>query len=181
MSKRCWFGPVSSYAVFSRSNISATIHPINIVPRSFWTSFVSSFQWLHLIRDVKYKFFQEFLLQWNAFVWGSHIGVRTKAENFRNAPKLNFDLYVISFICTNFEAFTTFSAIFTRIRCTSNLLVLRTKIYDFKLVYFFGKPGILNHWTHWLPQLKFKHAINFVFKCSLSLSFKHVINFVSKC
>ena len=39
--------------IFSRSNISATIHPINIVPRSFWTSFVSSFQWLHLIRDVK--------------------------------------------------------------------------------------------------------------------------------
>ena len=59
------------------------------------------------------KIFQEFLLQWNAFVWGSHIGVRTKAENFRNAPKPNFDLYVISFICTNFEAFTTFSAIFT--------------------------------------------------------------------
>ena len=35
--------------------------------------------------------------------------MRTKAENFRNAPKPNFDLYVISFICTNFEAFTTFS------------------------------------------------------------------------
>ena len=30
----------------------------------------------------------------------------------------NFDLYVISFICTNFEAFTTFNAIFTRIRRT---------------------------------------------------------------
>ena len=42
--------------------------------------------------------------------------MRTKAENFRNAPKPNFDLYDISFICTNFEAFTTFSAIFTRIR-----------------------------------------------------------------
>ena len=44
--------------------------------------------------------------------------MRTKAENFRNAPKPNFDVYVTSFICTNFEAFTTFSAIFTRIRCT---------------------------------------------------------------
>ena len=47
------------------------------------------------------------------------IGVRTKAENFRNAPKPNFDLYIISFICTNFEAFTTFSTIFTRILCTN--------------------------------------------------------------
>ena len=46
--------------------------------------------------------------------------MRTKAGNFRNAPKLNFDLYVISFICTNFEAFTTFSAIFTCIRFTSS-------------------------------------------------------------
>ena len=43
----------SSFGVFSRSNISATIHPIKIVPRSFWTSFVSLFQWLHLIRDVE--------------------------------------------------------------------------------------------------------------------------------
>ena len=43
--------------------------------------------------------------------------MRTKAENFRSAPKPNFDLYAISFICTNCEAFTTFSAIFTRIRC----------------------------------------------------------------
>ena len=41
----------------------------------------------------------------------SYIGVRTKAENFRNVPEPNFDLYVISFICTNFEAFTIFSAI----------------------------------------------------------------------
>ena len=27
--------------------------------------------------------------------------MRTKAENFRNASKPNFDLYVLSFICTN--------------------------------------------------------------------------------
>ena len=45
--------------------------------------------------------------------------MRTKAENFRNAHKPNFDLYVISFICINFEAFTTFSAIFTRICCNT--------------------------------------------------------------
>ena len=44
--------------------------------------------------------------------------MRTKAENFRNAPKPNVDLYVISFICANFEAFTLFSAIFLHIRCT---------------------------------------------------------------
>ena len=34
-----------------------------------------------------------------------------KAENFRNALMPKFDLYVISFIRTNFEAFTTFSEI----------------------------------------------------------------------
>ena len=34
----------------------------------FWTSFVCSFQWLHLIRDVTLKFFQQFLLQSIAFV-----------------------------------------------------------------------------------------------------------------
>ena len=28
----------------------------------------------------------------------------TKPENFRNAPKPNFDLYVISFICSENEA-----------------------------------------------------------------------------
>ena len=44
--------------------------------------------------------------------------MRTKADNFRNAPERNFDLYVICLFCTNFEAFTTFSAIFTRIRRT---------------------------------------------------------------
>ena len=41
-----------------------------------------------------------------------------KSRKLRNAPKLNFDLYVMSFICTNFEAFTTSSAICTRIRHT---------------------------------------------------------------
>ena len=37
----------------------------------------------------------------------SLIDVRKKAENSRNAPDTKFDLYVISFICINFEAFTT--------------------------------------------------------------------------
>ena len=49
-------------------------------------------------------------------VKGSHIGVRTKAENCQNAPIANFDLYAISFICTNFEAFATISTIFTPVR-----------------------------------------------------------------
>ena len=44
-----------------------------------------------------------------------------KVANFQNAPNPNFDLYVISFICSNFDAFTTFSAIFTRIHHTSNI------------------------------------------------------------
>ena len=44
-----------------------------------------------------------------------------KQKIFEMPPKSNFDLYVISFICTNFEAFTTFSAIFTRIRCTTRI------------------------------------------------------------
>ena len=43
-----------------------------------------------------------------------------KSRKFSKSPKPNFDLYVISFICTNFEAFTTFSAIFTRIRCANS-------------------------------------------------------------
>ena len=51
--KKMLIRPCQQFGVFSRSNISATIHPINIVPRSFWTSFVSSFRWLHLIRNVK--------------------------------------------------------------------------------------------------------------------------------
>ena len=40
---------LSSFVVFSNSNISATIHPINMVPRSFWISFMSCFYWLHFI------------------------------------------------------------------------------------------------------------------------------------
>ena len=44
--------------------------------------------------------------------------MRIKAEKFQNAPKPNFDLFVVSFIYTNFEAFSTFGAIFTRIRRT---------------------------------------------------------------
>ena len=41
-----------------------------------------------------------------------------EAENSPNTQDPNFDLYVISFICINFEAFTTFSRIFTSISCT---------------------------------------------------------------
>ena len=50
-----------------------------------------------------------------------HIGIQTKVENFQNAPNSNFDLYVISLICTNLEAFTTFSIIFTHILLTSDI------------------------------------------------------------
>ena len=63
-----------------------------------------------IIREVKQNLFQEFPLQWNVFVWGTHIGVITKAENFRNALKPYFDLYVISFI----KRFHGFSAIFNQ-------------------------------------------------------------------
>ena len=50
-----------------------------------------------------------------------HIGIQTKVENFQNVPNPNFDLYVISLICTNLEAFTTFSTIFTHILLTSDI------------------------------------------------------------
>ena len=50
-----------------------------------------------------------------------HIGVQTKAENFRNDPKAILNLYGVSFICTNFEAFTTFSAIF---KCVHRTMVI---------------------------------------------------------
>ena len=43
---------------------------------------------------------------------------RTDTEKFQSVPSANFKLYVISLICTNFEAFATFSAIFRRIRRT---------------------------------------------------------------
>ena len=88
---------------------------------------MSSFQWLHLIRDVtEVKIFSRISSSVKCLC---HIGVRTKVENFRNAPKPNFDLYVISFICSNFEAFTTFSAIFTRIRCTKFSEIIAAKLY----------------------------------------------------
>ena len=60
-----------------------------------------------------------------------------KAENFPNVPNANFDLYVISFIRTNFEAFTAFSAIFKRIRRSiskkRNTIVLRPKVNQRKI------------------------------------------------
>ena len=44
---------------------------------------------------------------------------------------LNVDLHVTSFICINFEAFTTFSAMFTCIRRTSNSFELfRSMVYN---------------------------------------------------
>ena len=51
---------------------------------------------------------------------------KNKSRKFSNYPKPNFSLYVISFICTNFEAFTTFRAVFTRIRCTRRRKLLLT-------------------------------------------------------
>ena len=62
--------------------------------------------------------------------------MRTKAENFRK-PKPNFGVFVTSFICTNFEAFTTFSAIFTRIRCTNTYVWLDFSKTHWPLVAFF--------------------------------------------
>ena len=32
-----------------------------------------------------------------------YFGIQTKVEHFQNAPNPNFDLYVISFICTNLK------------------------------------------------------------------------------
>ena len=58
----------------------------------------------------------------------SEVAIRTKAENFQNSPNAKFDLYVISFICTNFDAFTTFSGTFTHICCM-------IRLYDLNLVH----------------------------------------------
>ena len=114
MSKKCWLGPVSSFGVFSRSNISATIHPISMVLRSFWISFVSSFHWLRLIYEVKWKLFKNFLLSVMPLYEAAIL--QNKSREFSKCPRPNVDLYAISSVCTNFEAFTTFSAIFTSIR-----------------------------------------------------------------
>ena len=45
-----------------------------------------------------------------------------KQKVFKMPSDPNFDLYVISFIRTNYEAFTTFGAIFTRIRQTTHVI-----------------------------------------------------------
>ena len=45
----------------------------------------------------------------------------TAEKSSQNAPIPNLDLYVMSFIFTNSETFTTFSAIFTRTHCTNNI------------------------------------------------------------
>ena len=47
---------------------------------------------------------------------------KNKSRKFLKFPNPNFDLHVISFICTNFEDFTKFSAIFTRIRRTQGCM-----------------------------------------------------------
>ena len=62
-----------------------------------------------------------------------HIGIQTKVENFQNAPNPNFDLYVISLICTNLEAFTTLAQ-FLHISC---LLVIFLNIMPLVLRHFF--------------------------------------------
>ena len=86
--------------------------------------------------------FKNFLFIEMPLLSESHIGVPTKAENFRKAPKPNFDFYVTGFICTNFKAFTTFSAIFTRIRRTIIVcLYLNQAIFSLLRVRFFSSAA----------------------------------------
>ena len=75
---------------------------------------------LHLIRGIKQKLFQECPLRQP--YWREN-----KSRKFSKCPKPNFDFYVISFICTNFEAFTTFSSIFRRIRRTMSHFIISKK------------------------------------------------------
>ena len=58
-----------------------------------------------------------------------------RRRKFSNVPDPNFDLSVISFICTNFEAFTTFDAIFTCIRRTIQCVLIKSVVLNslFKL------------------------------------------------
>ena len=113
--QRCW---LSSFEVSLGLNISETIDPINVVPKSFLISFMSSFHDLFLFVECKQIIFLIFFLQWNTCVWSSHTGIKTQGQNFQNAPNSIFDPNDKSFICTKFQAFTTFSAILTCIRDT---------------------------------------------------------------
>ena len=86
--KLCW--PLfSSFGMFSTSNISAMVHPTNMVPRSFWIGFVSSFQWLHLILTVttfsRIFLFIEILLS-KVVYWHT----KQKQKIFKLFPTLNF-------------------------------------------------------------------------------------------
>ena len=92
-------------------NISATIDPISIVPMAF---LISSFQEVLPLFKCKQIFFFSFLF------CGLHLCFKQpychtnkKARDFRNSPKSILDQHDKSFICTKFQAFTTFSAIST--------------------------------------------------------------------
>ena len=102
----------------SGPNISATIHPINMIRRSFWISFVSSLHWLRLIHEVSKKPLLRTFSSVKCLCLRHPHRHTNKSRKFSKSHNPNFDLYVIRFICTSFEAFTTFSAFFTRIRRT---------------------------------------------------------------
>ena len=91
----------------------------------------------------------------------------TKAENFRNAPKLNFDLYVISFICTNFEAFTTFSAIFTCIRC----ILFIVQLYSYCPEAPYGRVKYVAHRASCFANYRFSVFLKYGSACSTKYGF----------
>ena len=70
---------------------------------------MSSFYWLFV--EVKENFSRIFLFSEMSLSEAAILAYEQKQKIFK-MPPTDFDLYVISFIyCTNFETFTTFSAI----------------------------------------------------------------------
>ena len=68
------------------------------------------------------NFFKNFLFSEMHLSAEAILAYEQKQKFFEMPPKAILNLYGVSFICTNFEAFTTFSAIFTRI-CRTRLEV----------------------------------------------------------
>ena len=107
---------VCSFSLPLGLHISATIDRIKMVPISFLISFLRSLQGLAPFCQSTQVIFSNFYpLSEMPFLNCSDNGIRRKLEHFQNAPKGNIDVYGTRFIGTKFHAFTTFSAIFTRI------------------------------------------------------------------
>ena len=90
------------------------IDPVNVAPISFFIliSFGCSFHVLFRFWEAKLIIFLIFPLQWTIPVFEAAIlPYKQKVWIFEMSPMSPIDLHDKSFICTKFQAFTTFSVI----------------------------------------------------------------------